>query len=138
MAATLYKDIEVHWGDLDALNHVNTTAYLRYMEDARIAWLAGMDADWDSRLHAPSVVNINCNFRREIRFPAMVRVQLTAILASDKRVLHQYRITNRDDPTVLYADAEATVVWIDRNTRRSIIIPDGIKTLLEESTGTPC
>ena len=32
--------IKVRWGDMDPLGHVNNTEYFRYMEQARVAWLA--------------------------------------------------------------------------------------------------
>lgn len=132
MAVRISKDIEVHWGDMDAVGHVNTTVYLRYMEDARLAWFMQMKSPWACRDYSPSVVNINCNFRREIRFPATLRVQLEATLASDKRVVHAYRIADRDEPEILYADAEATIVWIDPATRRSIPVPEAIRKLFKE------
>lgn len=132
MANRISKDIEVHWGDMDALGHVNTTVYLRYLEDARLAWFQKMKLPWECRDYAPSVVNINCNFRREIRFPATLRVELESLLASEKRVVHHYRITDRDEPDTLYADAEATIVWIDPATRRSIPVPEAIRKLFKE------
>ncbi|MGH8025889.1 MAG: acyl-CoA thioesterase, partial [Pseudoxanthomonas sp.] len=34
--------ISVRWGDMDAFNHVNNAQYLRYLEEARVRWLAGI------------------------------------------------------------------------------------------------
>lgn len=138
MSIRISKEIEVHWGDMDALGHVNTTVYLRYLEDARLAWFMEMQVPWEGPDFAPSVVNINCNFRREIRFPAIIHVQLEATLASEKRVVHCYRITDRDHTETLYADAEATIVWIDPATRRSILVPDSVRKLFTEQGLQPC
>jgi len=66
MSHRLSKDIEVRWGDLDALNHVNNTAFLRYLEEVRIRWFESLDGPWEGDDFGPVVVNINCNFRREI------------------------------------------------------------------------
>ena len=35
-------EIPVAWGDMDALNHVNNTVYLRYFESSRIAYFEGL------------------------------------------------------------------------------------------------
>ena len=32
----------VRWGDMDVMGHVNNTMYFRYMESARIDWLAAI------------------------------------------------------------------------------------------------
>jgi len=126
MGATVVKDIEVRWGEMDAYQHVNNTAYLRYMEVARIQWLDSLPGSWDSPEHGPAVVNINCDFRREIRFPCTVRVFLKVSQASEKRMLNHYRICDAEDESVVYAEAEATLVWIDKRNRRSIPLPSAV------------
>ena len=76
------------------------------------------------------VVNININFRREIRYPSMVRVRLEASPASEKRLMMRHAITEAGDPETLYADAEITAVWIDKTTGRSIPIPQAVRDAL--------
>ena len=124
-------DIAVRWGEMDAFGHVNNVAFFRYLEDARIRWL-------DERLGAlrdpgsgPMIVNVNCNFRRELRYPATIQVRLEARAASEKRLLLSHTIVDRDDPQTVYADAEATLVWVDFSTRRSIVLPRRVLELLE-------
>ena len=34
--------ISVRWGDMDSFKHVNNAQYLRYLEEARVQWLAGI------------------------------------------------------------------------------------------------
>jgi len=131
MSTVLFKDIEISWGDMDAFGHVNNAAYLRYMEDARISWLNSLDEALESDGHGPAVVNININFRRELRFPTTIRVSLNISQASEKRVLNQYVIADRDNPEAVFADAELTLVWIDRKTRRSMPVPVMIRKSLE-------
>lgn len=136
MARTITKDIEVSWGDLDALNHVNNTTYLRYMEDTRMVWLSGLEGGLELSDHGPVVVNININFRREIGFPSYLRVSLLVSQASEKRILHHYTITDRDHPETVYADADLTLVWVSRKTGRSIPIPDFVLASLDPHEGT--
>lgn len=128
----MYKDIEVRWGEMDAFHHVNNAAYLRYLEVARIHWLESLDGPWDTPEVGPALVNVNCNFRREIRYPCTVRVYLEARRASDKRLLNHYRICDAQDDSVIYADAESTLVWIDKRTRRSIPLPAAVAQAIGE------
>ena len=137
MSRQITKDIEISWGDMDAFGHVNNAAYLRYLEDARIDWLNSLDKSWESDDKGPAVVNININFRREIRFPTTIRVKLTISQASEKRVLNHYVIVDRNNPETVFADAELTLVWIDRKTRRSIPVPAMIRQSIDQGLPTP-
>lgn len=123
---TWVQDIEVRWGDLDAFNHVNNTLFLRYLEETRIRMLSAIGSAWKTREQGPVVANININFRREIRYPATVRVTLTARAASEKRLVLSHTITDQADGNLLYADAEITMVWIDLASGRSIPIPEAV------------
>ncbi len=126
MSKTVTRDIVVRWGDLDAFNHVNNTVFLRYLEEARIDLFHGLGVEMDDAEHGPVVVNINCNFRREIHHPATVRVRLDAEQASEKRLLMRHAITDPDAPEILYADAEITAVWVDYASGQAIPIPESI------------
>ncbi len=132
MAKTITLDIPVRWGDLDAFNHVNNTVFLRYLEEARICFFAEMGDRWADERSGPVVVNVNCNFRREIRYPATVRISLTASAASGKRMLMAHTITDAQQPDILYADAEITAVWVAQGAG-AIELPAHVRELLGES-----
>ena len=40
--------IPIRWGDMDAYRHINNTIYFRYMEQARIEWIAAMGYSMDT------------------------------------------------------------------------------------------
>ena len=123
-------DIEVRWGDLDAFNHVNNTVFLRFVEESRIQFFDELVEDWDNIDEGPVVVNINCNFRGEIRYPATVRIKVEARVASEKRLVMVHTLTDRDNPERLYADAEVTAVWVSKSAGQSVPIPDAVRDAL--------
>lgn len=125
-------DIPVRWGDLDAFNHVNNTLFLRYVEEARIRYFGQLGDDWLTEDSGPVIVNINCNFRREIRYPATVRVTTTARQASEKRLVMAHRLVDADDPERLYGDAEVTALWVDARAGRSVPLPPAVVAALGE------
>lgn len=131
MARTISIDIPVRWGDLDAFNHVNNTVFLRFIEEARIQFFDALGEEWLSNKSGPVVVNINCNFRREIRYPATVRVTLSGHQASAKRLMMTHTLTDADHPDRLYADAEATVLWVTKDGAGSIPLPDAVVAALD-------
>jgi acyl-CoA thioester hydrolase len=131
MARTLHVDIPVRWGDLDAFDHVNNTVFMRYVEEARIQFFATLGDEWLSERIGPVIVNINCNFRREIKYPATVRVSVSGHAASEKRLVMSHQLTDADNPEILYGDAEVTALWVDAEAGRSVPLPAPVLAALE-------
>ena len=56
----------VRWGDMDSFQHVNNAAYLRYLEEARVQWLAGIAGISLSDRIAPVLAASQVNYRKPI------------------------------------------------------------------------
>jgi acyl-CoA thioester hydrolase len=119
--------VAVRWGDLDAFNHVNNAAFLDYVQEARLTWIAGLDGAKFDEGTMPVVAAAHVNFRRQLTWPANVAVELTAGRIGHSSVTISHRITAADDRDLLYADGEAVLVWIERATGRSIPLPAVIR-----------
>ena len=126
--------IPVRWGDMDAMGHVNNTVYFRYMEQARIGWFDALvpeEAAWKST--ALVIANASCNFKRPINYPGTVEVKLYVGEPGGSSVPTYYELRVDEENTV-YADGEATVVFIDMRSQKPIRIPDEIRDLLKEAS----
>ena len=64
--------IDVRWGDMDAMGHVNNTIYLRYFEMVRIDWLKNSGGVFDENGCGPVIVNAFLNFIRPVEFPGQL------------------------------------------------------------------
>ncbi len=125
--------IPIRWGDMDAMGHVNNTVYFRYMEQARIGWfdaLVPREAAWKST--ALVIANASCNFKRPINYPGTVEVKLYVGVPGGSSVPTYYEL-RVDQESAIYADGEATVVFIDLQTQKPTRIPDEIRDLLKEA-----
>lgn len=123
--------IEVRWGDMDALGHVNNATYFTYFEQARIAWFAGLaGGKVMDRRHGPVMANAACEFRRPIVHPARVVVEVLVGDAGRSSLPTAYRIVDAADPAVEYATGSSVLVWVDYSTGKSVPLPDGIRALL--------
>ena len=71
--------IAVRWGDLDAFNHVNNAAFLVYAQEARLAWLGGVDGVWMDETMMPVVAAAHVNYRRQLAWPAQILVELAVL-----------------------------------------------------------
>jgi len=69
--------LTIRWGDMDALGHVNNTAYFRYMEQARLEWLfKNTDVRVYQQGKGPVIANASCNFLVPIVYPATLEIRM--------------------------------------------------------------
>lgn len=125
-------ELDVRWGDMDAVGHVNNATYLTYFEQARIGWLAsiGAGAVAFSETAGPVMANVSCEFRRAIVHPARLRVEVTAGPAGRSSLPTGYRIVDARDPTVEYATGSSVLVWVDYRTGKSVPLPEELRSVL--------
>ena len=124
--------IPIRWGDLDAMGHVNNTVYFRYMEQARIGWFDALvpeDEAWKTT--GIVIANASCNFKRPINYPGTVEVKVSIGALGGSSVPTFYELRVDEDPKV-YADGEATVVFIDMKSQRATRIPEDIRARLSK------
>lgn len=120
------EKIEVRWGDMDALGHVNNTVYFRYLEQARISWFGALRIPVVEDGCGPVIVRAVCDFIKPITYPATVAIPmfLDKIGRSSFTVMHD--ILDAGDPAVIYARGEVVVVWIDHARGKSTPLPQGV------------
>jgi acyl-CoA thioester hydrolase len=124
----------IRWADMDALGHVNSTVYFRYMEQARIEWLYAFAAKvgFYDRGQGPVIVNASCNFLLPLVYPGDVEVQMFLGHPGRSSVMSYYDLSCRGRK---YADGAAKIVWIDLATGRSAPLPESITQSLAASAG---
>ena len=119
--------IALRWSDLDAFNHVNNAEYLRYLEEARVQWLAAIPGmSLDDRI-APVLVASHVNYRRPLTWPHDVMVELYVDRLASSSVTIGHRIVDQVDADVLYSDGSVVVVWMDTQTGKSAPLPEAVR-----------
>ena len=88
-----YRVVEhyrVHWGDMDAANHVNNLVYLRWAESARIRYFeaVGIDISFSAEEVGPILGWQECKYIFPITFPdtAITGIR-TAEIKADRLIL---------------------------------------------------
>jgi acyl-CoA thioester hydrolase len=123
--------IPIRWGDMDAMGHVNNTVYFRYMEQARIGWFDALVPEEEAWKSTGIVIaNAACNFKRPFNYPGTVEVKVFTgpLGGSSVPTFYEMRLEKEE---VVYADGEATVVFIDMKTQKPVRIPDEIRKRLQ-------
>jgi acyl-CoA thioester hydrolase len=123
------RRIEIRWGDMDAMGHVNNTVYFRYMEQARIDWFESLVPRGEAwRTMSIVIVNASCNFKKPINYPGMVEVRVFAGAPGGSSVPTYYELLVESQ---LYADGAATVVFVDPQKQKPMRIPEEIRSLMQ-------
>lgn len=126
----------IRWGDMDKLGHVNNTVYFRYMEQARMEWVLGLEPEVRAYEDAgPVIVNASCTFVAPLVYPGELEVRMFLGEPGRSSVGSFYEIWCGGRK---YADGAAKIVWIDLASGRSVPLPDRITAplrALEERRG---
>ena len=118
--------MEVRWRDLDAFGHVNNAAYHGYVEEARVRWFRALSTDWANETAAPILAAVTMNYRRPMGWPETVLVELFAERVGTKSVTLGHRIVAAGDASLVYADGNTVLVWVDAR-GATLSLPDAVR-----------
>ena len=122
--------MQMRWGDMDALGHMNNTVYFRYLEQARISWFDRIGADYRRLPEGPILGSIACRFIVPIVYPADLEVTLLAGTPRRSTFPLYSEIRDAGKERRSYARAEAVMVWIDLKDGKSRPLPEWVRALI--------
>lgn len=128
LVSTLRMDIR--WSDMDANRHVNNAKYFTYMEQARIEWLERHGLQDTPEREGGVIVRTGCTFMRPISAPCTLLVQVYAGGAGRTSFPTWYALVDAADPSLMYAEGDAIMVWTDRVSGGKRPIPDQLRRLV--------
>lgn len=124
--------VAVGWGDMDALGHVNHTRYLRWMEDARIAWfaqVAGLDAFGAGSGIGPILARAEVDFAKPVTYPDTVDVTVEVAKLGTTSLVLAYEITSRAQGAVV-CRGQTVLVIFDYARQQKVPIPEALRARL--------
>ena len=122
-------DIPVQWGDLDALNHVNHTRFLTWMETARMHYFiaSGFDELHKSEGIGPILAGLQADYLSPVGFPDTVTVHTTITRIGTSSFDMGYRITSEAKGGELVATGTVSGVVFDYEAGKSTAMPDSLR-----------
>ena len=123
--------MDVRWGDMDSLGHVNNAVYFRYMETARIEWLRSTSDRLYGENQGPVVVNCFCNYLRQVEYPAQLVVKMYVSDPARSAFETWYEMEKAGEPGTVYANGGATVVWVDFSRQKAVELPGWMRAMLD-------
>ena len=130
-------DMDVDWGDMDALQHVNNVEYFKYFQAARIAYFEKIDSEsvmGETRVSS-ILASTQCKFIYPLAYPDSISVGVRVDAMADQYFTMKYAVVSHRHQR-LAAIGDAKVVMFDYVNNKKASIPDEIrKTIidLEES-----
>jgi acyl-CoA thioester hydrolase len=117
----------IRWGDQDAMGHVNSTGYFRYMEQNRIEWLESFGLETAvTQTEGPVIVNASCTFLIPFTYPGIIDCRMFCGHPGRSSVptYYELRLVGEDR---IHAEGAAKLVWIDIATGKSISLPEALR-----------
>ena len=137
----LITDLPVLWGDLDAFDHVNNVAYLRWCETSRVEYLRriGLFPELPPRGLGPIIASVTCHYRRPLGYPDTVAVGTRVGSIGNSSFQMKHRIVSRARSEIV-AEAESTMVTLDYSAGKPVRLPEAVREAiarLEDSGADP-
>ena len=121
-------EVPVWWGDQDAFGHVNNTVYLRWFESARIAYSerSGLADLYRTRKVGPILASISCQFRRQVRYPEVVRVGARVTRIGRTSLTMDHLAVSRSEGAIV-AEGSSVLVVFDYGSNTSFPVPESLR-----------
>ena len=108
------SDMDVEWGDMDALQHVNNVEYFKYFQKARIAYFEKNNSDnlfTESRI-STILASTQCKFIYPLIYPDSISVGARVDAIADEYFTMKYAVISSNNQK-LVAIGDAKVVMFD-------------------------
>lgn len=100
----------IHWGEMDAFNHLNNVVYYRYAESARIAYLQTLGMFDGSMITV--LAQSSCQYLRPVTYPDTLLLGVRCQRLGTTSITMEYRYYSTEQATIV-ATAEAVVVRLE-------------------------
>jgi len=125
--------IPIHWGDMDALGHVNNARYFTYFESARFAYFREIHIGplREAPDQGPVLASTRCDFRRQLHYPAEIDIGARVARIGTTSFTMEYAIFDHGTGD-LVANGEGVLVWVDYDEGVPIPVPDAVRIRIQE------
>ncbi len=118
----------VHWGEMDALGHVNHVRYIAWFETARMAMFArlGLTETGDTPM-GPILANVSCDYTAPVEWPADVAVGARIGRVGRTSFVTEYGVFVDGETPTLVARGQAVIVLFHYRDGVTVPIPDALR-----------
>lgn len=116
--------LRIDWSDLDVFGHVNSLAFLRYVQAARVHYWerVGLYQLFLAERKGPILASVQCEFRRPLLYPGSVLIRATT--AFIRTTSFGFSYTLHDAAGDVAAEAADVMVMFDYTANQKFRVPD--------------
>jgi acyl-CoA thioester hydrolase len=125
--------INVVWGEMDALGHVNNVSYFRYFETARIDFLkqTGLLSILSEPSHSPVLRDTYAQYKRPVTFPDILYIGTYITDIKEDRFTMRYEAFSESQQAICTI-GYANVVMFNMNIGQKSPIPESMLAILQK------
>jgi acyl-CoA thioester hydrolase len=125
------RSLPTRWSDDDTYGHVNNVVHYLMFDTAVNGWLIEATGTDIRALPAVGlVVETSCQYYAELRFPQVVTGGIGLEKLGNTSVVYRLALFGEDESPA--AVGRFVHVYVDRDTRRPVAVPDVIRTALQQ------
>ena len=125
-------EIRTRYGETDQMGVIYYGIYPQYLEVARVEWLRSLGISY-KELEALGVmlpvVSLQINYKRPAHYDELLSITLTLREKPTSKITFDYQIFNKEKQ--LLAEANTTLVFVNKETFKPIKCPDFISEKME-------
>lgn len=128
---------KVHWGDMDALGHVNNVIYFQYLEQARLEMmeaLGGFPRLFDEQI-GMVVADARCRYKAPVVYPDTLHIGIRVQFETETRMRLSYALFSAQLGRVV-AEAETVQYTVSPQSGRPVATPAWFRECLQPVTCT--
>ncbi len=120
-------EIQIRWGDMDALGHVNNAVYLTYLEQARVQYMADLRI-WDARVSRLGLIMARVVL--DYKLPLLATDRVATVFSRVSRLgnksfdMAQIIARQVKGEYEIAASGTITLVVFDYTANQTVLIPD--------------
>lgn len=122
--------LQIRWGDLDPLGHVNNAVFVTYFEIGRSLYMPSASAKWDWYQHMFLIGDIQAKFLQELKISdPQPEVWVKTSKIGTKSFVLDYGVTstNASGEITVHALGSSTQIMFDTKQKKTIEIQDWLR-----------
>ncbi len=125
--------LPVLWGNQDLFGHVNNVVHVRWFESSRVAyWDAEMRETMNSDELGPILVNVSCDYQRQIRYPDTIHVGARIAKIGNTSLTMEHAIFS-ESTNGIAATGHSIVVMFNYKTQQATPISPQLREAIERT-----
>lgn len=125
--------VDVAWGEMDALGHINNVVYFRYLESARIAYFYALDMPVRGDLHGPGPVlaHVACQFRYPVFYPDQLLIGSSVRNIGKTSIAMEHKVYSTSQERIT-AEGTSLMVLVDYSNMEKMRVPEWMREKIAE------